>query len=168
MKQILRFSIAAATALTLTACGGGEGGTSDSGTSSSAPKVTAADFTGNWQLDKESMRDIMLAAMESELPPEATEEQKQAMRDMAAPMIENMRINLSINEDKTFSVDTQMMGQPDTTTGTWTLENGVLTMTDSEEGEGSGPAFGKLEDGKLVIDFPNEEGGPEQLVMIRG
>ncbi|RNC82577.1 MAG: hypothetical protein ED559_12610 [Phycisphaera sp.] len=169
MKQILRISIAAAMAMTLTACGGGEGGTSDSGTSSSAPKVTAADFTGSWQVDKESMRDIMLAAIEAEAPPEATEEQKQMMRNMAEPMIEGMSINLSINEDKTFSVDMQMMGESESTTGTWTLDNGVITMTENtEEGENSDPATGKLEDGKLMLDFPGEEGGPDQLIMIRG
>lgn len=169
MKPILRFSIAAAMALTLTACGGGEGGTSDSGTSSSAPKVTASDFTGSWQVDKESMRDIMLAAIEAEAPPEATEEQKQMMRDMAAPMIESMSINLSINEDNTFSVDMQMTGEPESVAGTWTLDNGVITMTETvEEGESSDPATGKLEDGKLVLDFPGEDSGPQQMIMIRG
>ncbi|GAB5497158.1 MAG: hypothetical protein Phyf2KO_22380 [Phycisphaerales bacterium] len=172
MKPILRFSIAAAMALTLTACGGGsDSGTSDSdsGSTASAPKASASDFTGSWQVDKDSMRDIMLAAIEAEAPPEATEEQKQMMRDMAAPMIEGMSINLSINEDETFSVDMQMMGETETTTGTWSLDNGVITMTETaEEGESNDPATGKLEDGKLVLDFPGEEGGPEQLIMIRG
>lgn len=169
MKPILRLSIAAAVAMTLTACGGGgEGGSADGG-SKSAAKATASDFAGSWQVDKESMRESMIAAMEAEAPPEATEEQKQMMRDMVGPMIESMTINLSINEDKTFTVEMQAMGDSETTIGTWAVDNGVITMTETvEEGEPGAPATGRIQDGKLVLDFPGEEGGPEQLVMIRG
>lgn len=172
MKNLIAITTASLLTLSLVGCGGGESadnaGTSGS-SSSTASKSSASDFTGSWQVDKESMREIMMEAIMAEAPEGATDEQKQMMQDMAGPMIDGMSVNLSINEDKTFAVSMQMMGEAEETTGTWSVGDGVITMTETaEEGEAPSPATGTIEDGKLVINFPNEEGGPQKMVMIRG
>ncbi len=178
MKKLIAITSATLLALSLTACGGGD--SADTGSSStasnttgnndSAPKAAAkskaSDFAGTWQVDKESMKSIMMDAMMAEMPADAPQEQKDMMIGMAESMLEGMTVTLAVNEDKTFNVSMQMMGNAEDANGTWSVADGVITMT--EDGEEGPPATGKIEDGKLVLDFPAEDGGPQQMIMIRG
>lgn len=178
MKKLIAITSATLLALSLTACGGGDSADTGSsstasnttGNSDSAPKAAAkskaSDFAGNWQVDKESMKSIMMDAMMAEMPADAPQEQKDMMIGMAESMLEGMTVTLAVNEDKTFNVSMQMMGEGDEANGTWSVADGVITMT--EDGEEGPPATGKIEDGKLVLDFPAEDGGPQQMIMIRG
>lgn len=182
MKKLIAITSATLLALSLTACGGGD--SADTGSSSttsnttsnndSAPKAApkavdkskASGFAGTWQVDKESMKTIMMDAMMAEMPADAPQEQKDMMIGMAESMLESMTVTLAVNEDKTFNVSMQMMGNAEDANGTWSVADGVITMT--EDGEEGPPATGKIEDGKLVLDFPAEDGGPQQMIMIRG
>lgn len=121
-------------------------------------------FEGDWSVDNAALKAEMLATMEKEAEGE-TDEMKKMMQEMATGMADAIKMNLSLKADKTFVVTTEVMGQTDTTTGTWSAEGGTLTMT--EENDATMQVTGTLEDGKLMLSFPSETGGPERLPMVR-
>ena len=123
-------------------------------------------YEGDWTVDAAELKSIMLAQMEKEAAADdtMTEDMKKMMTEMAASMAESMKMNLTIRPDGTFTVSTEMMGQTDSVDGTWKAENGGITLTDTEDGMS---VTGKLEGAKLVMTFPEGQGGPETLPMIR-
>lgn len=145
-RSLLTFALAAL-AFFLAGCGG-------------------SSYEGDWTVDAAELKSIMLAEMEKEAAADdtMTEDMKKMMTEMAASMAESMKMNLTIKPDGTFTVSTEMMGQTDTVSGTWKAENGGITLTDTEEGMS---VSGKLDGAKLVMTFPEGQGGPEKLPMVR-
>lgn len=130
----------------LVACGGG------------------SSFEGEWSVDKAAMKEIMIASMEKEAEGQP-EEAKKFMQDMASSMVENMKMDLVILKDGTFTVTSVMMDQTDTIKGKWTESGGTISMVEDENPDKKATA--KIEDGKLMVSFQGEPGAPDKLPMIR-
>lgn len=121
-------------------------------------------FEGEWSVDKEEMKSIMVASMEKETEGQP-EEMKKMMLDTASAMVESMKMDLNLKSDGTFTVTSEMMGQTETVTGTWTESSGTITMTENDKP--SNKATAKIEGGKLMVHFENDPGAPESLPMVR-
>ncbi len=121
-------------------------------------------FEGEWSVDKEAMKSIMIASMEAETEGQP-EEMKTMMRDTVSSMVDSMKMELHVKDDGTFVVTTEMMDQSETTNGTWTESAGTITMI--EDGQPDNKATAKIVDGKLMVHFENDPEAPDQLPMIR-
>ncbi len=132
--------------VTLVGCGGG------------------SSFEGDWSVDKEAMKEIMLAGMEAEAEGQP-EEAKKMMQDMAASMVESMKMDLNLKGDGTFTVTSEMMGQTDSISGKWTESGGTIEMI--ENGDPTKKATARIEGGKLMVSFQGEQGAPDKLPMVR-
>lgn len=145
-RSLLTFALAAL-AFVLAGCGG-------------------SSYEGDWTVDAAELKSAVLAQMEKEAAADGTmtEDMKKMVTEMAASMAESMKMNLAVRPDGTFVLSTEMMGQTDSIGGTWKAENGGISLTDDEQGN---TVTGKLEGAKLVMTFPEGQGGPEKLPMIR-
>jgi len=135
----------------LVACGGSAGD-------------SASAFVGDWAVDKQAMKEIITKAMEAD-PGDIPEAQKQMMMDMIPDMIESMEMNLTIAKDGTFTGTSVMMGDTDTTTGTWAAADGTITMTENDSEEA--PANATVSGDRLTITFDINGEGPDEIIMIR-
>ena len=93
--------------------------------------------------------------------PEAQQQQMLGMAKM-------MKISLVINEDGTFSVDADMMGQKNSASGTWVIEGDEVVVSNTVE---NGEVRETPEEGRLKIDgdklLIQEEGMPFAMTMVK-
>lgn len=166
MKHLIVYPAAVSLVLGLAACGGGDAD-SEAGSTKAVAKVSVSDFVGVWHFDKEAMREPAVNSMLAELPAGATDAQKEQMRTMADSMLSSMVMDLTINEDKTYSVLMRVPGRSDEISkGSWTLADGVISMVEDGE-DASKVAMGHLDNGRLLVDPPAGESELGQIVMIR-
>jgi len=110
--SILFVSILALSVGALPGCGSSE---TESATSSAA---------GSWELDREVIR----AAMQLEID-QIEDPMEKAGAGMMLSMLENLSMTIDLNPDGTCTGTMTMMGDTDESTGTWTLNDGVITIT---------------------------------------
>jgi hypothetical protein len=113
---------------------------------------------GTYAMDKEGVKESVKAKGESD---GASSQEI----DMALAMIDGMTMQLTLNADGTASTSTSMMGQSQSTSGTWTISGGDVTVSMKDEDGQSQSITGKLEGESLEMDPPPGSDMPFKLVF---
>ena len=128
-------------------------------------------FEGDWALNKEEFKKLIMAEMAKEMGELAGEDAGDAFTDTeaeasAAEEFANaMDINLSIKGDGTFTANMTVFGMTETTTGSWQESGGKATLSASDQPDE--PMSATIREGNLILSMTNAVDGPEELPMIR-
>jgi len=163
MKRILAFLLSFALMAGVTACGDKSSG----GGAGGGP-------VGSWSIDLEKAIDMGMAEAKKQLNAMPEDQRKmaeemmggKAAREMMTKQMADLKMDVTVNADKTFTVASSEPGgkTTDNMTGTWEEKDGKLVFTTkTKNGQ---PATGaaakvveaKMVGGSLVLTMP---GGPE-------
>jgi len=133
-------------------------------------------LAGTYTLDKGKMKELMQKSqggteMESALEgvPAEAREAMGGMMDQMVQALENMEVELVVSADGTFTGTSSMMGQKDTSTGTWTKSGDIVTfVTKHEDGQGSDEPDSmraRYKDGTLTLIPDEGEQMPFEMVL---
>lgn len=132
-----------------------------------ADKVTI--FVGKWENDRIS---TWLAVWEAVFgQPKSDDIPDDQYDEMAAKIneiVDSMSVVVELGADGSVSIESAMMGQTGTATGTWTrTEEGQISLTTQSDQTGESSATGALEGGKLVLTTEGVAGSLGQMKFNR-
>ena len=120
-------------------------------------------FPGDWTVDKDAMREQMVASFDRDNPG-----MPQSTRDLAVKTatdtLNQMNTALQIKKDGTFTITTSMQSQKQTVIGIWATEGDTIILTPTTGG--GQRSVGRISKGKLLIANPSGQ-GPKETVLRR-
>lgn len=124
-----------------------------------SPEARAA---GTYELDKQAMKDAVQAEIDQIEDP---------MERMGASMMMGMfdmfSVTITLNADGTASGISEMAGESEYVSGTWTLTDNRISLTLAEEGEEPETMTGILDGDTIRIETPDEEEMPFDMIFRR-
>lgn len=129
------------------------------GCGETSPETAAA---GTYTLDAEAMRAAVEAQIAADVP-----ENMRAEFQMVFEMISAFDMTVTLNEDGTAVASMSMMGDEDSATGTWSInENDRVTISIKRADTGDeAPATGVLEGDTIRLTLPDE--GATEIILVR-
>jgi hypothetical protein len=129
-------------------------------------KSQEARLAGTWALDKEVVKEAMLAEIAALEDPAQREVMELGMAMMGAAMLDSMDMTLTLNADGTAESTTVIMGETETVRGRWSARGNNLRIEMTEEGETDG-IEARLDGDVLELFPPESEEMPFRLVLRR-
>jgi hypothetical protein len=130
----------------------------------SEPPVDPA--VGSWTLDGAATLEASKASMFAGM----SEEEQAAASGMMTNLFSKMNATMTIAADGTISgvMDSPMGDASQKTSGTWTHENGVLTMVTTDEGSDEATTVtGSVEGDRFSVVMPADNGPEMTMVFLR-
>lgn len=122
----------------------------------------SANVAGTYEIDKEAMKQGMAEAAKTADPNEPGAE---FAASMMQGMIDNMSITLTLETNGSAKIVTQMMGQSDTATGTWTLDGKTISITAGVEGKDAATMKGTVSGSTITMHPEKDQGMPSNMVF---
>ena len=129
-------------------------------------KSQEARHAGTWELDKEIVKEAMLAEIAAVEDPAQREVMELGMAMMGAAMLDSMDMTLTLNADGTAESTTVIMGETETVRGRWSASGNNLRIEMTEEGQTDG-IEARVDGDVLELLPPEGEDMPFPLVMRR-
>jgi hypothetical protein len=125
--------------------------------------TSESSVAGTYDLDKEAVKKAMQAEIDKQSGEDA------GMAEMGAAfalgMVDMMTMTLTLNADKTATMNMSAMGDTDVATGTWSLSGDTITLTIASQGETPEPVTGTVDGDTITITPPAEDEMPFNLVF---
>jgi hypothetical protein len=122
------------------------------------PKAKAA---GTYEVDKAAIK----AAAEAEIKAKGENDPDSMGAAMMLGMIDAMVMTMTLNVDGTAKMQTSVMGQTDTESGTFTISGKTITIRVASEGESAEPLTGTISDDTITLNPPKDQEMPFDLVF---
>lgn len=129
-------------------------------------KSPEAQYAGTWELDKEIIKDAMMAEIALVEDPAERQMMEMGMAMMGAGMLDAMSMTLVLNADGTASSTTRMMGESDTVHGRWSARGRTLTIEMTQDGQ-TEAITAEFDGDALELIPPEDEDVPFRMVMRR-
>jgi hypothetical protein len=129
-------------------------------------KSQEARHAGTWELDKEVVKEAMLAEIAAVEDPAQREIMELGMAMIGVGMLEAMDMTLTLHADGTAESTTVIMGEIETVRGQWSARGNELRIEMNEDGQTDGVEA--RVDGDVLELLPSEgEDMPFRMVMRR-
>ncbi len=116
----------------------------------SAEQATEADIFGQYSLDKDALRAVILSQRPVETP--AVGPAADAGVKIVDQMLEGMSGSIELDADRTCRMAMAMMGKKKVLVGSWRYQDGLLAITASEEGRAEETRLARFVDGVITIE----------------
>ena len=122
------------------------------------PKAAAA---GTYEVDKAAFK----AAAEADIKAKGENDPNATPAAMLLGMIDDMVMTLTLNADGTASMQSSIMGETQTGSGTWTLNGKSISITAGPSGETPETFSGTIEGDAITLKAPPGQDMPFELVF---
>jgi hypothetical protein len=129
-------------------------------------KSQDARHVGAWELDKEIVKEAMLAEIAAVEDPAQREVMEMGMAMIGAAMLDAMDMTLTLNADGTAVSTTVIMGETETVRGRWSARGDTVRIEMTGEGQTEGVEV-RVDGDVLELLPPEGEDMPFRMVMRR-
>jgi len=126
---------------------------------------SASSVAGVYELDKETVKASIQAEMKKAEESGDAEMGAQFGGAMILGMIDSLTMTVTLNADGTANMVADMMGDQNTSSGTWKLDGEAITITATSPGEEPETINGTVAGGRMTLKSPDGDEMPFDMVF---